>query len=124
MISAPDGNLYAGTSLLGQSEAEMYQMQHTPSAVTHTTADPISIEASPNPFSSQTKLYLSLPSSQSVRLYLCDVSGRIVRTLWDGFLNNGEHEFNLDGNEIESGTYFARLEYQGGKSLTPLVLSH
>jgi ligand-binding sensor domain-containing protein len=124
MISAPDGNLYAGTSLLGQSEAEVYQMQNTPSAVPHTTVEPLSIEVSPNPFSTQTKLFLSLSSSQMVRLDLCDAVGRIVRTPWDGFLNTGEHEFNLDGKNIESGTYFVRLKYQEGESLIPLVLTH
>ncbi|MBD3366630.1 MAG: T9SS type A sorting domain-containing protein [Candidatus Eisenbacteria bacterium] len=69
---------------------------------------------SPNPFVSSSQLAFALPSAQSVRLDLYDVTGRHVRTLVDERLPAGEHAASWDGRADDgrpcsAGVYFARL---------------
>ena len=49
-------------------------------------------------------------------LAVCDVAGRLVRTLIDGFVPAGEHEAAWDGRdeagaEVASGVYLYRLRF-------------
>ncbi len=79
-----------------------------------------------NPVRGNAALNFSLPQSGSVRLYLVDVSGRVVRTLVDGSLRAGPHAASWNGQDesghtVPSGLYFARLEAEG-KSLVRRVL--
>jgi hypothetical protein len=69
----------------------------------------------PNPFSSGTALSLSVPYPGSrVRIAVYDVSGRLVRTLSDEWLEGGAHTVAWDGRtdggiEAASGVYFIRV---------------
>jgi len=70
--------------------------------------------AVPNPFSPATSLHFSLPRPGHVDLNVYDVSGRLVRTLVSGTQSAGPNQVHWDGRdnngeEIASGTYFARL---------------
>lgn len=70
--------------------------------------------ASPNPFSPRTSIGFTLATSGPVVLAVCDVAGRLVRTLVDGLVPAGEHEVAWDGrdeagSEVASGVYLYRL---------------
>ncbi len=70
--------------------------------------------AVPNPFNPTTSLHFSLPRESRVDLNIYDVSGRLVRTLVSGSRAAGPNEVRWDGKdnagqEIASGTYFARM---------------
>jgi FlgD Ig-like domain/Matrixin len=73
--------------------------------------------AGPNPANPVVKLLYIIPrsaGSQSVRLQIFDVSGRLVRTLANGPQNPGPYPVVWDGRDdsgrgVGSGNYFARL---------------
>jgi flagellar hook assembly protein FlgD len=70
--------------------------------------------AVPNPFSPATSLHFSLPRETHVDLRIYDVAGRLVRTLVSGSRPAGSNEVRWNGKDnggqdIASGTYFARL---------------
>ena len=70
--------------------------------------------AVPNPFNPTTSLHFSLPRESHVDLKIYDVAGRLVREVVSGSRPAGPNEVRWDGKdsagqEIASGTYFARL---------------
>ena len=74
---------------------------------------------SPNPFNPMTTIRFDLPADGEVRLGIFDAGGHLVRSLVDGSLTAGRHQASWDGRDAEgrhaaSGSYFARLEAQGG----------
>jgi len=70
----------------------------------------------PNPFNPTTLIRYVVPSPGAhVSLRIYDVSGRLVKTLHDGFTSSGLHAAawdgtNLHGQSVSSGVYFYRLE--------------
>ncbi len=75
--------------------------------------------AIPNPFNPRTSFCFGQQDPGWVKLELYDVSGRRVRTLWDGFLPEGDHAVAWDGREesgrrAAAGVYFGRLLLPGG----------
>jgi len=72
----------------------------------------------PNPFNPNTTIRFTLPEAGKVRLSVCDVRGRALRTLLDGELERGGHRIVWDGRDdaghtLASGLYLARLEQEG-----------
>ena len=80
------------------------------------------LSAYPNPFNPRTTLSLSLPQRTMVSLVLYDVTGRVVRTLCDGWLDAGVRELSVDGSALPSGLYFARLSTPAITRTQKLVL--
>lgn len=75
----------------------------------------------PNPFNPSTTIPVTLARDGQVSLEIYDVAGRCVRTLHAGSLSAGEHAFTWDGRNgqgvgVASGTYYARMNGQGGAS--------
>lgn len=82
-------------------------------------------EARPNPSHALTAISFALPEAGAARLRVYDVSGRLVRTLQDGWLPSGQHlrvwDRRTDGGAMASpGLYFYRLE-AGGRTLAHKV---
>jgi len=76
----------------------------------------------PNPFNPTTTISFTLPEKVRVTLSICDVQGRLVRTLVDEVVGDGYQERIWDGkdargNPVSSGVYFYRLT-AGDKTLT------
>jgi len=72
----------------------------------------------PNPFNGSTRINFSIPlenAGRMVRLSIYDQSGKMVRTLYDGPLNNGNYAFiwngqNQTGGHVASGMYLYVLQ--------------
>ena len=78
----------------------------------------------PNPFNPETTLRIAIPSQNeeeiNVALQVFNTSGQLVKTIFDGFLQSGQHQFSWDGtnnNGINSpsGIYFTR--FMAGKMI-------
>ena len=83
--------------------------------------------ASPNPFNPVTTLSYGVPGRTAVRLAVYDVTGRLVRTLFDGDADAGFHSVVWDGrddrgNRASSGVYFCRMEADGWSGAAKMVL--
>lgn len=69
----------------------------------------------PNPFNPVTEISFQVPSGGAdVSLRIYDVSGRLIRTLADGYEPSGTRSFSWDGtdnsgNPVASGTYFYQV---------------
>ena len=73
---------------------------------------------SPNPLNPLGTLSFTTRRSDRVLVKVYDLSGRLVRTLWDGPLAAGDHELAVDGRDaqgapIGSGVYFYRIDSSG-----------
>jgi hypothetical protein len=83
----------------------------------------------PNPFRAGTQIHFGLPETESVRLDVFDVTGRLVRRLVDGTLQAGDHAVEWDGRangrtSLPSGVYLYRLEAGGEVAQRRMLLLH
>jgi len=75
--------------------------------------------AYPNPFNPQTSIPVTLARDDFVRLEVFDAAGRRVRTLHQGQLTAGTHDFRWNGRDsrgqsVPSGVYLARMSDGAG----------
>ena len=64
----------------------------------------------PNPFNPGTTIAYSLNRGGGARIDLFNILGQHIATLHDGFQTAGEHKFYFDGSDLQSGTYFVKLQ--------------
>ena len=64
----------------------------------------------PNPFNPNTKIRFNLEKASNVELSLFNVLGQRIKILLAQSLNEGEHEYELNGEYLSSGIYFVRLQ--------------
>jgi len=60
----------------------------------------------PNPFNPSTSIGFELPVKTFVNLTITDLTGREVKVLADGIMEQGYHEVYFDGSNYSSGVYF------------------
>jgi hypothetical protein len=84
-------------------------------AITGVAGDqPLSdIRNNPNPFSATTIFTYYLRKAGNVQLLICDVNGRIVREMVNGFQNEGKKEVVFEDNGSASGFYLYHLVVDG-----------
>jgi len=85
------------------------------------------LTVAPNPSRGAVELAFELARPAAVRLDLHDLSGRRLRTLFDGLAPAGRQRVRWDGTgeagePLEAGVYFARLARADGPSVTTRVL--
>ncbi len=68
------------------------------------------IQNAPNPFNPNTTVYYSLPEKQKIKLAVYDINGKMVKTLFSGVQEAGQHKIVFDGKQLASGMYLCRLE--------------
>ena len=84
----------------------------------------------PNPFNPQTTIAYEFPNSGErvrVRMWILDISGRIVATLVDDEQSGGTHEVRWEGRDdrgqtVSSGVFFYVLDVGGERRTRKLVL--
>lgn len=76
----------------------------------------------PNPVVSSTTLRYSIPAHGMVRLAVYDLLGREVRVLVDEIRAAGIHAIQFPALDLPSGTYFYRLDTEGGIFTRSLLL--
>jgi len=81
----------------------------------------------PNPFNPTTTFVFSLPRAAHATLTVYDALGRVVKTLVDADLAQGEHRAAWDGtaangDKVASGVYFYELASEGSTKARKLVV--
>ena len=71
------------------------------------------IDAYPNPFSNQITITYEVLTAGRVVIDVFDVSGRQIRTLFNGYKTQGKYEAILEGLQLPSGVYFCRVQVEG-----------
>lgn len=63
----------------------------------------------PNPFNPTTNINVALPLAGKVNLTVFNVLGEKVGEIFDGFLEEGIHSFQFNGEDLAAGIYIYRL---------------
>jgi hypothetical protein len=68
----------------------------------------------PNPFKTETTISVNMDEGGEAAVLVFDASGRLLRTLWQGYLISGPHDFVWDGKteegvDVQSGVFFYTL---------------
>lgn len=65
----------------------------------------------PNPISQSTTISFFLFQSENINVTIYDITGKLIKNLFDGPLNKGEHQinWNLNDDAVEGGVYYLNL---------------
>ncbi len=83
----------------------------------------ITMKVTPNPVRGKATLYYSLTNQGLVKISLYDMTGVLVRNVYNGSQSAGNHSVNIKSTTFKPGVYFIRLETDNGvntKSITVL----
>jgi hypothetical protein len=67
----------------------------------------------PNPFNSSTNIEFYLPKPDNVKIELFNILGQKTADIFDGQKSAGWHLLNFSANDLNSGTYFYRIQTDG-----------
>ena len=72
------------------------------------------LHAYPNPFNPSTTIEFNLETGSTISINIFNLLGQKIKTVQDGFLNNGKHSVSWNGKDekgraVGSGMYFARI---------------
>ena len=70
----------------------------------------------PNPFNPLTIIHYRLPQISNVKLYITDVTGRIIKTLVNEEQISGSYYVHFNGHAYPSGVYFFTLQANSSSS--------
>lgn len=76
----------------------------------------------PNPFNPETKISFSIPQTSLIRLSVFNQKGEIVKTIYDGKLDKGNHSYDFNGNDLTSGIYFYKIESEFGSIMKKMIM--
>ena len=113
-------------ALFSETEDAASQVPEPPASVGGAVTGTI-LEAAPNPFHDRAGIQLHLGAAHSaIRVEVYDVGGRLVRTLFSGTMDAGQHLLSWDGTDDggsrrSAGLYFVRAQAPGMMIMTKVV---
>ncbi|NWJ44232.1 T9SS type A sorting domain-containing protein [Marine Group I thaumarchaeote] len=75
----------------------------------------------PNPFNPVLNIDFEINQAGLVEVKISDITGSMVKTVYEGFEGAGKHQINWNSENLPSGVYFVSLQ-AGGNSLTKKVV--
>ena len=63
----------------------------------------------PNPFNPTTTIHYFLPEEQDIKIFIYDVNGKKVQTVFSGNQNAGFHLVQINGSSLPSGLYYYQM---------------
>ena len=76
----------------------------------------------PNPFNSETNIRFNIPRSTNVKLTIFNIVGMEVKTLMNGYLQEGAHNIQCNFSDLSSGVYFYKIEAQEFSQVKKMIL--
>jgi len=76
----------------------------------------------PNPFNPQTVIRFDIPKASNVKLQVFDITGQLVATLVDEYMEAGVYERVFDGSRFASGIYISVLQAEDVKVVRKMQL--
>jgi hypothetical protein len=123
MVSDNEGAHLAWANTLN-GEEDVYYTHITPTIVgldDKGDRQVFSLSCQPNPFRDHARVSYSLGESSSVKLVICDLSGRVVATLAEGRQAAGSHTVRVPEGLLSDGFYFCRLSAGAREETTRLI---
>ncbi|MBE0651613.1 MAG: T9SS type A sorting domain-containing protein [Bacteroidales bacterium] len=100
---------------------------HYPKSVTtgiHELNDITGLSFGPNPSSGSTNMTFNLKNNAQLKIYLYNLDGERIQTIYEGTLNQGEHRFHINMQGLSNGIYFATLASGDGTKTIKLINMH
>lgn len=63
----------------------------------------------PNPFNPNVTISFFNPKNDNISIKIYDLNGKLVKTLHDNYLSNGNHSFNWNAQNFSSGIYIVNI---------------
>ncbi|MFI5219734.1 MAG: PQQ-dependent sugar dehydrogenase [Bacteroidia bacterium] len=76
----------------------------------------------PNPSSAESEIRFILNQEDVVKIFIADVTGRIVHTVYQGRLLKGEQKMLSDNSLFANGTYLCHIETAAGLQIMKMVV--
>lgn len=76
----------------------------------------------PNPCSDNATFFYSIAQPGMISVKINDAAGRRVKTIYQGYMNDGNHNMNMFVGDIPNGVYFITLETEQNLSKTKLII--
>jgi hypothetical protein len=113
---------YPETAEVIRDEYAVKFTTHPPTLAVTDVEDDVEIAANgiilyqnyPNPVSSTTEITFYTPTSGDANLYIRDLLGRKVATVYEGDVFSGLNRKSINLQDVAPGTYFITLEIQSG----------
>ena len=76
----------------------------------------------PNPFNPVLNIDFDINQAGWVKVNIADITGSIVKTVYEGYEGLGKHHLSWDSDKLPSGTYFVTLEFENSSLTKKVVL--
>ncbi|MBI4809988.1 MAG: T9SS type A sorting domain-containing protein, partial [Ignavibacteriales bacterium] len=63
----------------------------------------------PNPFNNGTKIKYHLPSFENVKIFIFDITGKLMQTINLGYQHRGDYEYGWTPENLSTGMYMIKL---------------
>jgi len=77
----------------------------------------------PNPFNPSTHIRFYLPKKDHVEITLYDITGRLLKTLFNDVQKAGEHTISVDLSRLSSGVYFYNMKTNNFSATRKLIIN-
>ena len=84
--------------------------------------DNLKMITSPNPSSESSETSFFLEKSINGKIELIDSNGNLIKTLSEGILNSGNNSFIVNTSNLNTGTYFIRLETNEYTEINKIII--
>ncbi len=89
-----------------------FEQDTVPVSSENVLARELNLKIFPNPVSAKSYIQFDLNESQSVEIEVLDVSGKVIKNLYDGVQPAGRHRILFAGHELAAGIYFCKFKYK------------
>ncbi|MDP8237982.1 MAG: T9SS type A sorting domain-containing protein [Candidatus Hatepunaea meridiana] len=79
-------------------------------------------DAYPNPFNSVTTIQYDIRQNTNLQLFVYDLNGRLVETLYNGNIKSGSYSLTWNAGRLPSGLYLVRMKTPEGVWMTKTAL--
>jgi hypothetical protein len=74
----------------------------------------------PNPANDNTTLDFNTSGNGNLQIFVTDLLGNVVMNVYNGFVNEGTHSFNVNTAKLQNGTYYVVMK-DGNKKMTEVL---
>ncbi len=82
----------------------------------------LGLEVYPNPLVTNASIKIDIPEGKTI-IQLFDPTARVIRTLFEGRLPAGNHQFSLENENFPSGNYYVRLQHEVAQKTVPVMIT-
>jgi len=118
--------VYRDSSTLNMAEIQQSMENNiTATGINNQTSVPDKFELNqnyPNPFNPVTNIKFGIPKKGHFTFRIYDITGRLIDTYLDSYINEGYYNAEINGTNLSSGVYFYTLQGEGFTDTKKMML--